>query len=183
MKLKPIEETGVWRFFLHAERAILVATSFAAAMIVFVGVIMRYIFHVDFFGQEEVVTVVAMWLYWIGGVYGSYEHSHIGADILSTLLKNEKVKHILDIICIVVSIAVLAVFSVWSIDYAKWSIEQGATSMGLKIPLIFSQITLAIGFILMTLYEIYHLYRRFRPYEGMGKELSRKKVVEGGAEA
>ena len=174
-KLKPIEETLVWKAFAKTERFILIVTSLLAAGCVFVGVIMRYVLHKDFFGQEEVVTVIAMWLYWIGGVYGSYEHSHIGADILSTLLPNKDVVHILDIVCNVLSIVVLVFFTLWSLDYVQWAIDQGAKSMGLKIPLIFSQLPLFVGFFMMLLYEIYQLIRLFKPYNPTAG-------LEGGAE-
>ncbi|WP_317854550.1 TRAP transporter small permease [Chakrabartyella piscis] len=87
---KPIEETKGWKLLLMGERSILVITSGLATFLVAVGVFMRYVLTKDFFGQEEVVTVVAMWLYWIGGVYGSYEDSHIKADICTDLIKNPK---------------------------------------------------------------------------------------------
>ena len=68
---KPIEEMGFWKFIVAIEEYILVITSFVAACIVAIGVFTRYVLGIDFFGQEEIITLIAMWLYWIGGVYGS----------------------------------------------------------------------------------------------------------------
>ncbi len=159
MKGKTLEDTRFWRGFDSVQKVILIVTNLSAALIVACGVFMRYVLHTDFFGQEEVITVVAMWLYFVGGIRGSFEESHIQADIIKTMLHNEKIKKVISISAQVLTVVVLAFLAKWSADYGLWSIKQGATSMGLKIPLIFSQSALAIGFIIMFLLELHRLYR------------------------
>ena len=156
---KPIEEMGFWKFIVAIEEYILVITSFVAACIVAIGVFTRYVLGIDFFGQEEIITLIAMWLYWIGGVYGSYEGSHIKGDILKTYVKNEKVLKGLNAFVYIVSIVISAVFTVWSFGYLMRNIAQWPTSTGLKIPLVICQVPLLIGFGMMTLYELYHLIK------------------------
>ncbi|WP_416387488.1 hypothetical protein [Chakrabartyella piscis] len=43
---------------------------------------------------------------------------------------------------------------VWSVEYIIWSIQSGGKSVGLKIPLVYSQLPLLIGFILMLFYSV-----------------------------
>lgn len=167
---KPIEETGFWKGLLHVERFILVTTSVLAFGLVGVGVFTRYVLGIDFFGQEEVITVVAMWLYWIGGVYGSYEDSHIKADILTTFIPNPRIVRMIQAMVMVISIAVTAVFLKWSMDYVAWSLETGGKTVGLKIPLILSQLPLTIGFAMMLFYSVYHLIRILKTREETGEE-------------
>jgi len=158
-----VKKNRVFKYLLSIEKFILVTTSLLAAGIVAVGVFTRYILGIDFFGQEEIITVIAMWLYWIGGIYGSYEDSHIQADLLSSYVKNKKFLKIQRILVLLITIIVLAVFSYWSFDYIKWSIGSNAKSVGLKIPLIISQIPLCVGFTMMLGYTVYHFIRQLIP--------------------
>ena len=75
-----IENSIVFRALLKVEVAVLIITSVLAAAFVFAGVFLRYVLKSNFFGQEEILTVVAMWLYWMGGIYGTYENSHRPED-------------------------------------------------------------------------------------------------------
>ena len=158
-KRKPIEEMKFWKFILSIQEYILVITSFAAAFIIALGVFTRYILGKEIFGQEEIITLLGMWLYWIGGVYGSYEGSHIKGDLLNTYIKNPKFQKILNIFVYAVSIAISSVFAVWSFNYLMRNIAQWPLSTGLKIPLVICQVPLLIGFVMMALYELYHLIK------------------------
>lgn len=144
---------------MSVEHGILVTTSFLAAFIVTIGVIMRYFLHLNFFGQEEILTVVAMWLYWVGGIYGSYTNTHIGADLTDVFIKAWKARKIINIVVMLISIGVIGVFTYWAYVYTVWIINLGGCSTGLKIPLIISKITMFIGFLFMGLYTVYHLIR------------------------
>ena len=77
-----IAKNAVFRALLNVQSVVMVITTILAAGIVFVGVFMRYVLKSNFFGQEEILCVIAMWLYWVGGIYGSYEDSHIRGDML-----------------------------------------------------------------------------------------------------
>lgn len=157
LKVTNIEQTRLWKILDMAQKVILITANMSAALVVAIGVFTRYVLKIDFFGQEEIVTVIAMWLYFIGGVRGSFEDSHIQADVVSTLVKDPKIKKGIAVFVKAVSVAVLVVLSKWSIDYAMWSFESHALSTGLKIPLILSQGALMVGFIFMAIYTIYHL--------------------------
>ncbi len=154
-----IENNILFRFLLKLDSAVMIITSILAAGIVFVGVLMRYIFKMNFFGQEEVLCVVAMWLYWAGGVYGSYEGSHIKGDMLSSLLKSPLSKKIVELIIQGVSFVVILVFCIWGFEYMSFNLKFNAVSTGLKIPLSLSQMPLLVGFILMELYTVFNFLR------------------------
>lgn len=144
---------------MSVEHAVLITASLLAAGIVTAGVIMRYVLHLNFFGQEEILTVVAMWLYWVGGIYGSYTNTHIRADLADTFIKSWKAKKILNIIVMLISIGVIGVFTYWGYSYTVWIANLDGLSAGLKIPLIISKVTMFIGFVFMGIYSVYHLIR------------------------
>ncbi|MGI6065171.1 MAG: TRAP transporter small permease [Bacillota bacterium] len=158
-QITSLEEKSWWKAILSVEQAILITTSLLAAGIVTVGVIMRYILHVNFFGQEEILTVVAMWLYWVGGIYGSYTNTHISADLADSFIKNWKIRKTINIFVLLISIGVVGCFVFWGYSYTAWVIDLGGLSTGLKIPLIFSKVTMFLGFVFMGLYSVYHLIR------------------------
>ena len=177
---KTLNDSKFMSFLVTLQKAILIITNGACALIVAVGVFMRYILHKDFFGQEEIITVIAMWLYWIGGVYSSYRDDHISADVVSTMLKNYKIKKILRIFVLVVSLVILVIFCKWSVDYVSWSIQEWARSMGLKIPLIYGQGALCVGFFGMTFFTLIQLIKELTGYGKVVRE-PEEAVQEGGA--
>ncbi len=177
---KTLNDSKFMNFLVTLQKAILIITNGACALIVAVGVFMRYILHKDFFGQEEIITVIAMWLYWIGGVYSSYRDDHISADVVSTMLKNYRIKKILRIFVLIVSLVILVIFCKWSVDYVSWSIQEWARSMGLKIPLIYGQGALCVGFFGMTFFTLIQLIKELTGYGKVVRE-PEEAVQEGGA--
>jgi TRAP-type C4-dicarboxylate transport system permease small subunit len=160
-KLK-IENTAFWKRLATAQRFIMITTSILAVALVFVGVIMRYVLKKDFYGAEEIITVVAMWLYYIAGVYATYKKDHIKADIMHTFVKSKQALVIIDIIVGVITSIVLACFAVWGVQFTLWGLQRGALTPALKIPLTVSQIPLTIGFILMFFYTVCDTIKQFK---------------------
>jgi TRAP-type C4-dicarboxylate transport system permease small subunit len=170
-KLKPIEDTGLWKVVAHAMEIMLFLMSATLAVLVFITVPVRYIMKTSIFGVEEVIMMMAIWIYYLGGAYGSYEQSHINADIMMHFIKNEKAKWIIKVLKQIVSIVVFGAFGYWCIaKYLAWTIESGGMSMQLHIPNWVPISMMAVSFVLMTLYETFHLYRLFKPYKGKAAE-------------
>jgi TRAP-type C4-dicarboxylate transport system permease small subunit len=123
---------------------------------VFLEVIMRYFFQSPLVGIEELAAYVAFWLYFIGGAYGSYERSHISADISQLVFKNKlhyAKSHA--ITSLISSFAALyALF--WAFDYVKWGFEMNeqsrSTFLGSTYPVVFFQASIFIGLALMSFY-------------------------------
>lgn len=149
-----IEGTAFWKRLATAQRFIMITASVLAVVLVFVGVIMRYVLKKDFYGAEEIITVVAMWLYYIAGVYATYKKDHIKADIMHTFVSNKRALALIDILVGMITSVVLACFAVWGVQFTLWGLQRGALTPALKIPLTISQIPLTIGFILMFFYTV-----------------------------
>ena len=69
----------VWNGLLIVQRGFIIIAGCVVAVLIFIEVMLRYVFGSPLFGVEEMVTLIAMWLYFLGASYGAYERSHIKA--------------------------------------------------------------------------------------------------------
>ena len=141
---------------LNVQKVILVFTSALVIIGIATQASFRYFFRIDFFGLEEVIVLLAFWLYFIGASYGSFTKSHITADIIPVYIKNNKIKSIAMLVTSLITIVIAVLYSLWSLDYILWIAERGTTTAVLKIPVILSRSAIFVGFVLMTAYFIYH---------------------------
>ncbi|WP_165445332.1 TRAP transporter small permease [Bacilliculturomica massiliensis] len=174
-KMKPIEEWFLWRVCEKLMRYILIFSSAVLIVVVGAAVFARYCMDGDFFGSDEIITLFAMWVYWLGGAYGSYEASHISADLTNLFVKSEKVKKVLQIIVNALTTCIAGVLAYWSVVYyAVWNIQTGATTPGLGIPLLASNSAITVSLCLMFLYSLYHLVRVFIPRADSAAQIAGK---------
>lgn len=157
MEKKRFEDHLIWKIPLYLQRAFLGVACLMIVVLITVAIFLRYVLKTDLYGLEEIEMTLAMWIYFAGAVYGSYEGSHITADIMSTVIKNEKALWILRIFIAVVSLGVGIFFCLWAFQYWNLVMRIGGHTPGLKIPLPLQRFPLVLGFVLMTVYNIYHL--------------------------
>lgn len=157
MRVERLKSSLIWKNLEKIQRIILIICSILAVGIIVAAVVMRYIFGTDLYGMEEIIVIVAFWLYFIGGAFGSFEKSHIKADIVSVYVKNERIKSALQLIASLVETTVAIILTSWAYNYFIWGLEKGAKSPGLSIPLVVSQSAIFFGLALMTFYFLVYL--------------------------
>jgi len=163
-----VTKTRFWKFLLVLVKYLMVACSIIATGCIIYAVILRYIFKSNFYGSDEVILLFAFWLYFMGAVYGSYEDSHIKADLVNVYVKNIRVKDFISLIAQVIMIIVNIVLIIWAWDYFLWGLEKMPRSTGLKIPLVIPQSAIFFGFLLMVFYHIVHFIRNTYRYFHFG---------------
>ncbi len=151
-----LNQNRFFRWFLKIQDIILVVCNLGSACVVVYTVILRYFLKKDFIGADEILVILMIWMYCVGGAYGSYEGSHITADILSSYMKDEKKQKILVIFQQLVSIFVVAVMTFFIWKYLGWSFAKKGLSTTLKYPLVIPQSALGVGFTLMLIFHIIH---------------------------
>jgi len=126
-------------------------------VLVFIEVVLRYVLGSPLFGVEELICLIAMWLYFIGASYGAYERSHIKAELMHIWFKKPRsyalIRAIGSLITFVLSIIMIS----WTYPYFIWGITKGETSQALLIPMVLSQSAIFVGAILMSLYFLTEL--------------------------
>lgn len=162
--LEKVDSNPFWRIYLKIQSALMIIASIGTATLIFTVFFGRNLFSYDIYGNEDFLIIGAMWLYFIGAGYGSYDDSHISADMINSFLKNKKVLKIIDILVYAIGFIVLIVFASWSFKYVAWSLKTGAKTTARKIPLVISQLPLCLGFINMSIYTFYHLLLRIVEY-------------------
>ncbi len=151
-----IENFFLWKWLLSIERFVMIFCSVAVLATIGYVVLSRYVLKINFTASDELLTILALWLYFIGGVYGGYEDAHIKADVLTMIIKSDARKRVADVIVKLISLLVSVALAVWAIQYLKLSIMLGGKTLILKLPMMTSRLALVAGFTLPVIYNIYH---------------------------
>lgn len=143
------------------QRGILVFCSLLMAAVFATVVVLRYVFQSDLFAYEEWVLLAAFWLYFIGGAQGSFDDSHIRADILSNWLRQpehvwrvKQLRLLLELL-VTATLTVLAGLMVFEeiSRYPNWS-----TTTVWNIPFMAPRFGIFLGLLLMAFYAGLQLY-------------------------
>ena len=100
------ENTGFWKILKSLIEWLMIICSVGCSGVIIISTIMRYFFTKNWYGSDEIILMFAFWLYFMGAAYGSYENSHIKADIVASLAKNIRRKDILSLLAQVVLVVV-----------------------------------------------------------------------------
>ena len=58
--------------------------SMFLAIIISAAAFVRYLLGGDLYGYEEIVKLIAFWVYFMGAAYGSFNKTHVSADLVSS---------------------------------------------------------------------------------------------------
>lgn len=152
----------VWYGFDKAWQGIAVSASVVCFVLVLLQIFLRYFLRHPLMGIEEIVCMVAFWAYFMGSVHGTFEGSHIQADIVQSFLKNRKAIEVGVLIKCAVTFAIAFVVSLWAIDYLIWGIKKGEKSPFLMIPRVYSQSAITIGLMIMCIYFFSDFFRSIK---------------------
>lgn len=152
-----VENFFLWKAFLKLERFVMVLASIAIVLTIVINVVCRYIFHVTFNGYDEIVVILALWLYYVGGLYGSYEDCQIKADVVSVMVTRESTKRLLNIIQKIFTLVISIILAVWAFEYLEFCLKMGGRTAILHIPMLVSRFALVFGYIAPVVYNIYHM--------------------------
>jgi len=142
----------IWKGLIYFQRAVMIIAGCAVAVLIFIEVMLRYVFGSPLFGVEELVCMIAMWLYFIGASYGAFERSHIKAELVHLWFKTPRSRAAVDSVSSLITLSLALIMVGWSFPYFVWGITEGETSQALLLPMVLSQSAIFVGAILMALY-------------------------------
>lgn len=154
-----LRATKGWRAVINVLRVIEAIDVLAVVLLVFANTVSRYVFKTSFIWVEEILTICALWMYFIGAVLGAEEESHIKGDLISTSIKNPKVKKWFIVIVSAVTFISCLFFVYWAVIYCKNQAMLHMTTQYLHLPKITSQFAVGFGMVGMAFYWLYHLLR------------------------
>lgn len=149
------------RAMIAAKRVFLAGSCLILAVTFLLVVVLRYGLQSDLFAYEEWLLIVCIWLYFIGGAVGTYEKSHVCADILSYVITDKRLAKMRRIVVNVVEILVCLAIIYWAVlmirdeiaAYPVWH-----STIALQIPFLLPRLGILVGFLFMCLYSVLHLY-------------------------
>ena len=124
-------------------------------------VVLRYGFGADLFAYEEWLLIICFWLYFIGGAVGTYEQTHVSADLLSYVIRDRRLTRVRLAFVNVVEFLVCLAVIYWAVlmlldeiaAYPRWQ-----TTIALQIPFLVPRVGILVGFAFMAFYSALHLY-------------------------
>jgi TRAP-type C4-dicarboxylate transport system permease small subunit len=171
--LDKLEKTKFWLIIQKVLRFGLIVCGVAVVLITFAATLTRAI-SVDFRGYEEFLVAFAIWLYMFGAAYGSFEKSHITADILSIVIKEGLFKDILALVRNFLIVVLGIVFFIWALELVQWTIIMGTKTPTWRIPMTVSQSAMLFGLAVASFYNLVYLYIEIRGF--MNKHGRKKKM-------
>ncbi len=156
----------VWILLGKAQRGIMIFTSLVVVTLILIQVALRYFFKLPLMGVEELATMVGFWMYFIGAANGSRERSHIKADILNAMIRNEKVLFFFKAAGNLVVTVLACIMVQWAIRYFQWSLKSWERSPALMIPMVYAQFSLVVSSVLMAFYFLVEFLDNARQFFG-----------------
>ena len=157
----------IWDGLLYLQRWFMIVAGFFVTVLVFIEVLLRYVFGSPLFGVEELVCLIAMWLYFIGASYGAYERTHIKAELVHLWFKTPRSHALINSLSSFITFVLCIIMVKWSYPYFIWGIKKGETSQALLLPMVLSQSAIFFGSILMSFYFLIELVDHI--LESLGK--------------
>ena len=127
----------------------------------FFVVIVRYGFEGDLFAYNEWLLMVCFWLFFMGGALGTYEGSHINADLLDYLTEDQRLRWLRKLVVTVIEVGVSIALVYWAVlmiydeieSYPNWTVTPA-----LKMPFLIPRAGILVGLLMMSFYSALHLY-------------------------
>jgi len=157
-----LTKTRFWTILHQLIKWLMIIASVCSTGCMVYAVIKRYCFKGNFYGSDEIIMLFAFWLYFMGASYGSFENSHIKADLLNVYIKNMRVKDGITVFAQFCTVVVNTIVLAWATRFFVSEISKWGLSTSLKIPLIVPKSAIFFGFVLMEFYHVYYLQRDLR---------------------
>jgi len=143
---------GMDWFLANGMKTIIIVVTVMATCTMFLQVVTRYVFELSISGLDELTGHTAVWLYLMGAAYGTYERSHIKADMMHLFIRNQQILSGIRVFSTGVAVFVSSYMMMWSYGYVKWSIMKHEVTPTLQIPTVLFQISILIGAAMMVIY-------------------------------
>ena len=120
---------------------------------VILQVLLRYIFKAPLFGLEEFSRLIAVWVYFLGAIYGTRLDGHVQGDVVVRFVPTESARAWIKTITWLLSLILCLLFLYHSGKYSIWRYGTGERTTGLWWPRITSVGSMFFGALFMTLYS------------------------------
>jgi len=147
------------RLFDLSTSALIILGGATVALTVVLQVVLRYIFKLPLFGLEEFSRTVAIWVYFLGAIFGTRLDTHVQGDVAERMFKTARSRAAIKVVVWCLSLAACAIFLYHSTVYSIWLYGTGERTTGLWWPRITSVGSMFFGAVFMTLYSLVNIVK------------------------
>ena len=144
--------SAVGRRFIALQKWILIVAFSFLVLVVFTQVVLRYVFQHPIFGTDELASMIAVWVYFIGAAHATYTRTHIEGGFLASIFKRQSVVDTIRLVVLIFTLIVCFIFIFMAYEWCRWTVENNVTTTSLFFPTIWGEVAMLIGAILMTVY-------------------------------
>jgi TRAP-type C4-dicarboxylate transport system permease small subunit len=119
----------------------------------------RYLFHVNFYGFDEIAVLLAFWLYFAGSAYGAFNRTHITVSVVDSYVKEGRFKRVLMFLrhlCTVIACGFFTYYAYRAFEFQLLGplgdFRFQAMTQIWRIPLWVSFLAILVGFVFMQIY-------------------------------
>lgn len=132
--------------------AVMIAAAVFVVLAVASGAAARYIFRRDIYGNEELITIAAFWMYFTAAIYAAKTRQHISAEMLATFTGNPYVLYAGTLLQRLLTFGLCLIFTWWGWEFFHWSLTSGGKTNLWQFPVIVGQSSVFVGLIGMLAY-------------------------------
>ncbi len=147
------------KLIYHAGGAMIIFGGAMIALTVILQVLLRYVFKSPLFGLEEFSRFIAVWVYFIGAIFGTRNDAHVQGDVVMSFMTDERKKSWIKTITWVLCLILCSLFLYHTWKYCAWLYGTGERTTGLWWPRITSVASMLFGAAFMTLYCVANLIK------------------------
>ena len=162
-------------FFDQSGTILIVIGGVLVTLTVVLQVVLRYIFKAPLFGLEELSRLIAVWVYFLGAIFGIKQDSHVQGDVAGLLFNTRRSRSVIKTITWCLSLLLCVFFLYHSAKYSAWLYGTGERTTGLWWPRIISVGSMLFGATFMTLYSIVNFIKY------LNKAVTQSREMLGGA--
>lgn len=150
-----MKQTSFFGKLIHGydklEEYLLCGSLVVTTLIVFLQVIMRKIFNNSLTWSEELTRYIFIWQIWLGVSIAQRNKQHIKVELLSSIVKNEKVVAIVDIFATIVMIAFNIFLVINGAALVEQMITRGNLSGAMRLPMWIVYLALPVSSFVLSL--------------------------------
>jgi TRAP-type C4-dicarboxylate transport system permease small subunit len=134
----------------------------AIATLVTLEAVLRYTMHAMPIGLEELALIIAAWVYFLGIALASRDRKQITVNILSVVRIGPRIAAGINLIASFFSVGASGLFAYFAIVYSLKVYTIGTTLPPFHWPAGVLVLSLPVGLVLASLYEVQELVRKLR---------------------
>ncbi|MEW5721639.1 MAG: TRAP transporter small permease subunit [Thermodesulfobacteriota bacterium] len=147
------------KLFFQSFSALIILGGATICLTVVLEVVLRYIFKAPLFGLEEFSRTIAIWVYFLGAIFGTKYDGHVQGDVAARLFPTPRSSALVKVVVWTLSLAACCLFLYHASTYSLWLYETGERTTGLWWPRITSVGSMAFGAVFMTLYSLVNVFK------------------------